>query len=151
MGWFRASLGQRLRSLTRRFAAQLLLFVWSAYQLPPEARWRRDVFTMLVHDPIQGQVCKHRCYGDESRVTGRLQRAREVISARPWFPKNRWAPTSVNLPQIYRKPIIKSDANNMQSFILRGDLGIVTKRKNLLGVHFCGLGSRQLFAKLNQR
>ena len=39
----------------------------------------------------------------------------------------------------------------MQSFILRGDLGNVTKRKNLLGVHFCGLGNRQLFAKLNQR
>jgi hypothetical protein len=40
---------------------------------------------------------------------------------------------------------------NMQSIILRGDLGNVTKRKNLLGVHFCGLENRQLFAKLNQR
>ena len=30
----------------------------------------------------------HRCYGDESGVAGRLQRVREVICARPRFPRS---------------------------------------------------------------
>jgi hypothetical protein len=47
----------------------------------------------------------HRCYGDESGVVGRLQRAREVICARPRFPRPVGAPTSVNCRRICRKSV----------------------------------------------
>jgi hypothetical protein len=91
----------------------------------------------------------HRCYGDESGVTGRLQRLREVI-VHVHDSQDQWAPTSVNRRRIYRKPITKSDASNMQFFIVRDDFGNETNMKNLMGVHFCSLKGCQLIAKLNR-
>jgi hypothetical protein len=44
-------------------------------------------------------------------------------------PQDQWAPTSVNRQRIYRKPLSKSDADNMQFFIVRDDLGNETNIK----------------------
>ena len=60
MGWLRALLGQKLRFLSRSFAALFILFVRFGYpiQISPGAFWQRYVLTMLVHNPIQAQECR---------------------------------------------------------------------------------------------
>jgi hypothetical protein len=90
MGWLQASsLGRSLRSLTRGFAALCAVVTLYKIWISNSRQKRAGKETpSLCSSTIQSKrkyAITHRCYGDESGVTGGLQRVREVICARPRF------------------------------------------------------------------
>ena len=108
MGSLRALLGQKLRSLSRSFAALFILFVRFGY--PNLARGVLAEIRPHNARP-QSNPCarmqKHRYHGDESRVSEGLQRVRETTCT-SMIPKNQWIPPSVNRQRIHRRSIFKS-------------------------------------------
>ena len=80
MGWLRALLGQKLRSLSRSFAALFILFVRFGY--PNLARGVlaeiRSHYARQQSNP-SARTQKHRYHGDEIRASDGLQKVREAI------------------------------------------------------------------------
>ena len=76
MGWLRALLGQKLRSLSRSFAALFILFVRFGY--PNLARGVlaeiRSHYARQQSNP-SARMQKHRYHGDESKAAGKLQKS----------------------------------------------------------------------------
>ena len=95
MGWLQALLGQKLRSLSRSFAALFILFVRFGY--PFLARGileeTRPHYARSQSNP-SARMQKHRYYGDESRVAGGQQKSTGT--------------PSVNRQRIHRRSICKS-------------------------------------------
>ena len=108
MGWLRALQGQKLRSLSRSFAALFILFVRFGY--PNLARGVlaeiRSHYARQQSDP-SARMQKHRYHGDESRVAGKLQKS----TGRDMHihdSQNQWISPSVNRQRIHRRSIFKS-------------------------------------------
>ena len=108
MGWLRALLGQKLRSLSRSFAALFILFVRFGY--PNLARGVlaeiRSHYARQQSNP-SARMQKHRYHGDESKVAGELQnstgRDMHIHDS-----QNQWISPSVNRQRIHRRSICKS-------------------------------------------
>ena len=145
MGWLRASRGQKLRSLSRSFAAQFILFVRFGY--PNLARGvlaeRRPHYARQQSNPC-ARTQKHRFDGDESRVAGGLQKVREAI-VHIHDSQNQWISPSVNRQRIHRRSICKSGTAGAYSpsSSRRSQRGNVALKKSVLGVHFCGYQEEQ--------
>ena len=108
MGWLRALLGQKLRSLSRSFAALFILFVRFGY--PNLARGVlaeiRSHYARQQSNP-SARMQKHRYHGDESKFAGKLQnstgRDMHIHDS-----QNQWISPSVNRQRIHRRSICKS-------------------------------------------
>ena len=140
MGWLRALLGQKLRSLSRSFAALFILFVRFGY--PNLARGvlteTRSHYARQQSNP-SARMQKHRYHGDESKFAGGQQTARKAI-VHIHNSQNQWIPPSVNRQRIHRRSIFKSGTAGAYSpsSSRRSPQSNVTLIKDVLGVHFCG-------------
>ena len=107
MGWLRALLGQKLRSLSRSFAA-LILFVRLGY--PNLARGVlaeiRSHYARQQSNP-SARMQKHRYHGDESKVAGKLRKS-TGHDMHIHDSQNQWISPSVNRQRIHRRSICKS-------------------------------------------
>ncbi len=108
MGWLRALLGQKLRTLSRSFAALFILLVRFGY--PDLAGGvhaeTRPHYARQQSNP-SARMQKHRYHGDESRVAGKLQKS----TGRDMHihdSQNQWISPSVNRQRIHRRSICKS-------------------------------------------
>ena len=108
MGWLRALLGQKLRSLSRSFAALFILFVRFGY--PNLARGVlaeiRSHYARQQSNPC-ARMQKHRYHGDERRFAGKQQKS----TGRDMHihdSQNQWISPSVNRQRIHRRSICKS-------------------------------------------
>ena len=108
MGWLRALLGQKLRSLSRSFAALFILFVRFGY--PNLARGVlaeiRSHYARQQSNP-SARMQKHRYHGDESKVAGKLQKSMGH-DMHIHDSQNQWISPSVNRQPIHRRSICKS-------------------------------------------
>ena len=108
MGWLRALLGQKLRSLSRSFAALFILFVRFGY--PNLARGVlaeiRSHYARQQSNP-SARMQKHRYHGDESKVAGKLQKS-TGHDMHIHDSQNQWISPSVNRQRIHRRSICKS-------------------------------------------
>ena len=141
MGWLRALLGQKLRSVSRSFAALFILFVRFGY--PNLARGVlaeiRSHYARQQSNP-SARMQKHRYHGDESKVAGKLQKVRDTICT-SMIPKINGYPhlkivnqftggQYVNLVPQEHTVLRHCDVLDRQSN--------VTLMKNVVEVHFCG-------------
>ena len=141
MGWLRALLGQKLRSLSRSFAALFILFVRFGY--PNLARGVlaeiRSHYARQQSNP-SARMQKHRYHGDESKFAGKLQNSTGNDKCISMIPKNQWIPPSVNRQRIHRRSICKSGTAGAYSpsSSRRPRRSNVTVNQNVVEVHFCG-------------
>ncbi len=107
MGWLRALLGQKLRSLSRSFAALFILLVRFGY--PNLARGvLAEIRSHYAHQQSNpsARMQKHRYHGDEvscwktTKFTGSDMHIHD--------PQNQWISPSVNRRRIHRRSICKS-------------------------------------------
>ena len=108
MGWLRALLGQKLRSLSRSFAALFILFVRFGYPNLASGVLAeiRSHYARQQSNP-SARMQKHRYHGDESKVAGKLQKS----TGRNMHindSQNQWIFPSVNRQRIHRRSICKS-------------------------------------------
>ena len=138
MGWLRALLGQKLRSLSRGFAALFILFVRFGY--PNLARGVladiRPHYARQQSNP-SARLQKHRYHGDESQFAGGQQTVREAI-VHIHNSQNQWIPPSVNRQRIHRRSICKSGTAGAYSPSSTRRSQQRDVEKDVLGVHFCG-------------
>ena len=108
MGWLQALLGQKLRSLSRSFAALFILFVRFGY--PNLARGVlaeiRPHYARPQSNPC-ARMQKHRYHGDERDLLEDNKQVRETI-VHIHNSQNQWIPPSVNRQRIHRRSICKS-------------------------------------------
>ena len=135
MGWLRALLGQKLRSLSRSFAALFILFVRFGY--PNLARGVlaeiRPHYARPQSNPC-ARMQKHRYHGDERELLKDNKQVRETIV------QNQRIPPSVNRQQIHRRSICKSGIAGAYSpsSSRRSRRSNVMVDQNAVRVHFCG-------------
>ena len=108
MGWLRALLGQKLRSLSRSFAALFILFVRFGY--PNLARGVlaeiRSHYARQQSNPC-ARMQKHRYHGDESELLKNNKKyGRRQVHIHD--SQNQWISPSVNRRRIHRRSICKS-------------------------------------------
>ena len=140
MGWLRALLGQKLRSLSRSFAALFILFVRFGY--PNLARGVlaeiRSHYARQQSNP-SARMQKHRYHGDESKFAGKLQKSMGH-DMHIHDSQNQWISPSENRQPIHRRSICKSGTAGAYSpsSSRRSQRSNVTLKKDVLEVHFCG-------------
>ena len=108
MGWLRALLGQKLRSLSRSFAALFILFVRFGYPNLASGVLAeiRSHYARQQSNP-SARMQKHRYHGDESRVARKLQKS-TGRNMHIHDSQNQWISPSVNRQRIHRRSICKS-------------------------------------------
>lgn len=103
MGWLRALLGQKLRSLSRSFAALFILFVRFGY--PNLARGVlaeiRSHYARQQSNP-SARMQKYRYHGDESKLLENYKENGTHIHNS----LNQWISPSVNRQRIHRRSIL---------------------------------------------
>ena len=141
MGWLRALLGQKLRSLSRSFAALFILFVRLGY--PNLARGVlaeiRSHYARQQSNP-SARMQKHRYHGDERDLQENYKNSTGNDKCISMIPQNQWIPPSVNRQRIHRRSICKSGTAGAYSpsSSRRPRRSNVSTKKNVVRVHFCG-------------
>ena len=108
MGWLRALLGQKLRSLSRSFAALFILFVRFGYPNLASGVLAeiRSHYARQQSNP-SARMQKHRYHGDESKFAGKLQKSMGH-DMHIHDSQNQWISPSENRQPIHRRSICKS-------------------------------------------